>query len=121
MVITVDELCQEFKKYLVVDLRSERCYHFYHIPYSLHITLHKEYIIKTTKKVCFVCKTGQMALEMAERFAGSYYLDGGLESWTSCNADDKILKKCVVGEVCEGEECFLETNFVCSFPENIIG
>lgn len=105
MILTVEELCQKFKEYLVVDIRSERCYHLYHIPYSVQVKLHQKYILNTNKLICFVCIDGQASQQLAQGVVGSYCLEGGIQKWVLSNCDECILKQCAQGECCEGDEC----------------
>lgn len=109
-VITATQLFHDFDQYTIVDVRTPMCYHFYHIPYSIHITHYDQCKNMLKKQVCFVCNEGSESQKFALQNEGAYYLLDGLKSWLTLNQDDFIAKKFSQNEICEGEKCEINKN-----------
>lgn len=103
--LTAKQLLQEFDQYAIVDVRAHRCYHLYHIPYSIHITTYEKYKKHIQKKICLVCSDGIESCNLVQSMDNCSCLGGGLKQWVALDIDECVAKKYGKREFCDGGKC----------------
>ncbi|MGL4662891.1 MAG: rhodanese-like domain-containing protein [Culicoidibacterales bacterium] len=104
MRLTANQLLQQFDMYLIVDVRTPMCYHYYHIPYSVHLLTYKEHFQNTDKMICFVCGDGTVSEKIASESLQNF-LEGGLKMWIQLDVDEALAKRYLKNECCTGRNC----------------